>query len=169
MRSFKIEEVREFMMHLLRQDTFDTFLMTEAVITTFATFSIDGAYHKEFFDTTENETEDEAGADLPYATWQMIRPHMDSLIRGKHSPLGFRIVLRLQGYNVEKLIAQAGIDLRPEDVAGLYLNIRYDNSGVTCITGTSLKTFTLDKTLEHTWDDMVGKLFQSKKIPFVAI
>ena len=38
-----------------------------------------------------------------------------------------------------------------EDIEGLYLNIRYDGKGLTCITGTSLKLFTLDRTLELAW------------------
>ena len=50
--------------------------------------------------------------------------------------------------------------MHAEDVQGLYLNIRYDGKHLSCITGTSFKTFTLDKSLEHAWDEMVQKFLK---------
>jgi predicted fused transcriptional regulator/phosphomethylpyrimidine kinase len=51
-------------------------------------------------------------------------------------------------------------------VQGLYLNIRYNGETLTCITGTSFKTFTMDKTLEHAWDEMTENFFKKKGIDF---
>ncbi len=34
------------------------------------------------------------------------------------------------------------------------------------MTGTSIKTFTLDKTLEHVWDELIQKFFRQQKIPY---
>ena len=42
MRAFQIQDVKSFMSHLLLSNTFDRFLLTEASITTFNTFFIDG-------------------------------------------------------------------------------------------------------------------------------
>ena len=47
MRAFQIQDVKSFMSHLLLSNTFDRFLLTEASITTFNTFFIDGHLHKE--------------------------------------------------------------------------------------------------------------------------
>lgn len=48
---------------------------------------------------------------------------------------------------------------RPEDIQGMYLNLSYDGLNLTCITGISMKTFTMDKSLERAWDDAAQKSF----------
>ena len=53
-----------------------------------------------------------------------------------------------------------------DQVAGLYLNIRYENGALSCVTGTSLKIFTLDKRLEYEWDEMIRRYFKKKQVPF---
>ena len=68
--------------------------------------------------------------------------------------------------NIARLIEQNGLSTDPDQVQGLYLNIRYDGRSLTCVTGSSFKTFTMDKTLEHAWDEMVEKFFRQKGIEF---
>ena len=51
MIALPIKHVKDFMNKLLLQDTFDRFLVSEASITTFTTFSIDGQLHADFYDT----------------------------------------------------------------------------------------------------------------------
>lgn len=163
MRSYQIQNTRDFMKQLLIGDTFDTFLLSEAAITTFSTFHIDGTFHPEFFSTAEREQSnlEQSG----YTMWKRIRPFFFELNKGKNTPLSFHIVFRLAPYNIEQLIRQSGISLHPADVDGLFLNIRYDGTSVTCISGTSLKIFSLDKSLEHAWDSMLEKFFRQKEIP----
>ena len=67
--------------------------------------------------------------------------------------------------NVEKLVQQAGLTGK-FDIEGLLLNIIYRNGEIHCITGTSLKQFTLDKSLEKEWDFMVGKFFKHNQMDF---
>ena len=167
MQAFSIPDVKDFMTKLLSSDTFDTFLITEAVLTTFTTFEVSGTYHPDYFDTDTARDQADSGKDQ-YISWRMLRPCFYDLIRGRQKPLGFRIVMRLADYNVEKLLRQSGVPFQVPDVAGLYLNISYDGDHLTCITGTSLRTFTLDRSLEHTWDEMIGKLLHQKQITFVV-
>ena len=54
--------------------------------------------------------------------------------------------------------------IRPEDIQGLYLNFHYDGSTLQCITGTSLKTFSMDKSIEREWDTEVKSILKSKNI-----
>lgn len=56
--------------------------------------------------------------------------------------------------------------MNADDIQGLYLNLRYDSTGLQCITGTSFKSFSMDKSLEHAWDNMVQKFFQKKGLDF---
>lgn len=165
MRSFQIQDNLGFMKKLLTGNDFDAFLLSEASITTFATFQIDGAFHAEFLPATEAEalTDEKSG----YTLWKRVRPFFLELTRGKNTPLRFRIVFRLAPHNVEKLIAQSGLSVRSEQINGLFLNIHFDGKALTCVSGTSMNVFTLDKTLEHAWDEMLEKFFQQKRIPFL--
>jgi hypothetical protein len=153
------------MKKLLIGDTFDTFLLREASITTFAAFQIDGRFHPEYLHDSEAETAPAEQCGL--VLWKRIRPFFFDLTRGRNTPLSFRIVFRLAPHNVEALLAQSGIAMRTEDVDGLFLNLSFDGSTLTCTSGTSLNVFSLDKTLDHAWDSMLEKFFRQKEIPFL--
>ena len=66
-----------------------------------------------------------------------------------------------------KLAEASGSGIRPDQVKGLYLNITYDRQKLTCTTGTSLSVFTMDKSLEHTWDERIVQFFRHNQIPFI--
>lgn len=164
MRSYQIQDNLDFMKKLLMADTFDTFLLSEAAITTYATFRIQGDFHPEYLSSAESQ---ELGAEKSgYTLWRRVRPFFFELTRGKNVPLNFHIVFRLAPHNVEKLLQQSGISLQVSDVDGLFLNIRFDGKALTCVSGTSLHIFSLDKSLEHAWDLMLEKFFRQKEIPF---
>lgn len=165
MRAYIIQDIRDFTKKLLIGDTFDTFLLSEASITTFATFQIDGSFHAEYLGSRDSElcSAEQSG----YTLWKRIRPFFFELTKGKNTPLSFKIVFRLAPHNVESLLAQAGITISAEDVDGLFLNVHYDGTSLSCVSGTSLRIFSLDKTLEHAWDSMLEKFFRQKEIPYI--
>ena len=88
------------------------------------------------------------------------------IIRGKRTPLSFKLIFGLSESNIEKLLKQQKLSFTPADVQGLYLNIKYDGTHLTCITGTSMNIFSLDKSLEQAWDKMVQKFFTQKQIDY---
>lgn len=145
------------MKHLLLTETFDHFLFIEGEITTFNTFTIDGYLHKDFF---------EEDPPLSFSFWKHLREFCFSIIKGKRTPLQFKFVFSLSPENIAKLISQNELNFHPQDVQGLYLNLRFNGTDLQCITGTSLKTFTLDKSLEQAWDKMVQKFFSQKGIEY---
>lgn len=135
------------MSHLLLKETFDTFSFIEADITTFNQFKIDGFLHREFFDEPPAET---------HARWKDVREHCFHIIRGKRTPLQFKIVLSLAPTQFDAFLKKQELaGYNASDIQGLYLNFHYDGTSLSCITGTSLRTFTLDKSLEHAWDQYV--------------
>ena len=162
MIALSLTEVKECMSKLLLSETFDSFQFIEGEVTTYCTFSIDGYLQKEFF--AEQDT-----PNREYILWKEIREHVFSLIKGKRTPLNFKIVLGLSASNIEKLIKQQGVDFELEDVRGLYINLKFDGQKLQCITGTAMHLFTMDKSLEQAWDVMVQKFFTQKEIPFEVL
>ncbi len=153
MIALKITDTKDFMKKFLTGDTFDTFLFSEGSVTTFTTFSIDGTWHPDYF-----------GEEEQTMTWKLLRPIIFGMIKGQHTPIQMRIVLKLADYNVENLLKNAGVSIVKEQVDGLFLNLVYSREEVSATTGTSLRIFTMDKTLDRVWDDMIRKFFVSRQI-----
>ena len=166
MIALQIQEIKNFMSKLLLSQTFDNFLLVEGSITTYNTFRIDGRLHKDFF--TQEESEELGIEHRDFSYWKEVKPVCLDLIKGKKTPLGFKFTFQLSRENTSKLLTSSGItSIQPENISGLLLNIRYDNGDLQVITGTNLKLFTLDKTLEHAWDDMVKRFFKQQEISFL--
>ena len=147
------------MAKLLLSETFDPFYFIEGEIVSFGTFSMDGYLQKDFFDKDETPERD-------FALWKEVREYCFSLIKGKRTPLSFKFILGLSRPNIEKLLLQQGLDFKPSDVTGLYINLKFDGEKLQCITGTSMNLFTMDKSLEQAWDKMVQKFFTQKEIKY---
>ena len=56
----------------------------------------------------------------------------------------------------------------PEQAGGLYINIQYENQEMTCVTGTSMNVFTMDRTLEREWDESVKQFLKRSGIAFTC-
>lgn len=159
MISLKIEEVKTFMAMLLTNSLFDEFVLKEMELQTFTSFHVSGQLHENFFSEEELE---QRGRDV---LWGEIREIAFSIIRGNKSPLMMKIVLQLPSNQVGRLIdSLAGGRLGLEDVGGLYINIRFEKNELHVITGTAIKTFTLDKTLDIEWDGWVKSFLKNKGI-----
>lgn len=159
MIALALTEVKECMAKLLLSEVFDPFYFIEGEIVTFGTFQMDGYLKKEFF-------EKDMVPEREYALWKEVREYCFSLIKGKRTPLSFKFVLGLSSSNIEKLLLGQGLDFKPQDVRGLYINLKYDGTKLQCTTGTALNLFTMDKSLEQAWDKMVQKFFTQKEISY---
>ena len=160
MIAFKVEDRKQFTSKLFVGETFDRFLVREAEIVTYNTFNIDGHIRQGYY--SEEELEEKRLEEL--SSWAMIKPVCFSLIKGKKLPLSFRIVLQLSPAGIGSFLKKTGIAMTAEQVNGLYLNIKFDEEGLTCVTGTSVNFFTLDKSLDREWDSMIEKFFSQNEI-----
>ncbi len=165
MRSFQIQDKNVFMTKLLTRDVFDRFLLTEASITSYATFEVDGAFHSEYFKDQTDWKEDEK--DAGYCQWTRVRPFIYDLTKGKLTPLKMRIVLSLAPTGIRKLINENCVTVPMEQIGGLFVNIQFDGAEILCTSGISTKVFTTDRSLEQVWDEMVEKFFQQNQISFL--
>jgi hypothetical protein len=164
MLSIQIQDVKGFMNHLLRENTFHPFYLWEASIKTSVTCHIDGHLNPDFFNSDELEQ-------LPnkdYISWEQIKPQIFSMIKGNKTPLSMKLILMLSGSNIDHLLTRYNLPLSREQINGLFFNIHYDGTNLFCTTGVSYQTFTMDKRLESVFDDSMKTYLKHYQIPFTV-
>ncbi len=154
MISLKVVDVKNFMSSLLIHNVFDNFLLSEITIHTSKELYISGKLNEDFYSSDELEILN----GRKYATWNECKALAYSFIKGNKLPLSIKIVFLLSDENTEKMIVRGGNKFNQNDVNGLFLNVRYDKNGLFLTTGSSIKIFTMDKTLEQLWDNDI-KIF----------
>ena len=151
MQAVTIDNKANFFKTLFTGQVFDDFLFLEGNIITNCTYSFDGRRCKNYYSTEEYEALDEPDI----TSWKEIKPFF-ALAAGPDypdkMPVELNITLTLSKKQTEKLVASSDSDILPENVEGLHINVKYKNNILTCITATSLKIFTLDKSLEKYFD-----------------
>lgn len=144
MISGTIENKKQFMSMLLKENTFDRFLVRSISLRTSVTYEMDCTLDKNWFDS------DDAQSLEKYASWNEMRPIVFNLIKGKRLPGYMKIILSLSPSAAEKVHKNA---------AALFINIVFENNILYMTTGCSQKTFSLEKTLDQTWDEAAKKFF----------
>lgn len=162
MMALKIDDIKQFTAKLFVGETFDQFLVREANIVTFNTFSIDGHIRQGYY--TDKELEENQIEDL--SAWSVMKPICFSLIKGKKLPGSFQVVLQIPPKDVERFLLYSQLPIALNQVNGLYINIRYEEDHLSCITGTSLSFFTLDKSIDLEWDEAVKLFLKEQEIGF---
>lgn len=155
MKSLEIKNKKNFMNRFLMKEDFDDFLFKEAVIKTSNTYSIDGLENRDYYDNDEDIIREESPYD--YAMWKKMRPIIQSLIRGKHTPVSMKITLYLKPDLMEEVLEG---DVGVTDY--LVLNLYYGLNGMNVTTGVAYKEFTLDKDQEKMWDAYVSCLIEEE-------
>jgi len=159
MKSLKIHSTAKLMTGLLAREDFDSFLLETANITTFATYSIDGHLQRDFFEESDNLQD--------FSYWSSLRPFCHEIIKGKRTPLSFSINLLSDSSLKNQLLSEYDGELTSNDIASLNLFIRYDGNRLTLVSASSLKLFTLDKSIDRLWDKYVMTFLEKLGIDFV--
>lgn len=167
MIALELTDIKDFMNKLLRSEVFDHFLLQEAMITSSATYTINGQITKGFYSDEEiQELHLEGCRFLPFS---MLKGNCFDLIKGKKTPSAFRFVFLLSPTNMEKTIASVGSSYKASDITGMYINLKYQNQLLSLTTGIAYNVFSTDKTLENEWDKMVVKFLKQHEIAFEEI
>ncbi len=164
MIAIKITNVKQFMGKLLTSESFDSFLLEEASISTYNTFLIDGHQNRDFYST--EEWEDKQIRPYDFSTWKQIRPFCFSLIKGTHTPTAFKFILHLIPDYVASLLNDKDTNITPEQIKALVLSIKYDGTTLTLITGTAFHTFIMDKTVDNLWDNAIKQFLTKHEIAY---
>lgn len=164
MIALNISEIKDFMNKLLCTETFDNFLLKEATIQNSMTYSLDGTLNTDFFSSEELETAGLTGlAFLPYG---QVRTQCFNLIKGKRTPSYFKFVLLLSPANLTRTLEQLHSSFTPEDITGMFLNLKFQNGKLLLTTGISYRIFSVDKSLEQEWDSLMKRFLKNHEIAF---
>ena len=155
MISIQIIDIKQFMEHLFKNNTFDEFEISGIDIKALSDLKISGTLNKSFLTSDEKEIVGYRHLIL----WREIKPSIFSFIKGNKKPLLLKIIFSLSINRIEQLIATSNAKIDCTQVNGLYLNITYDDKGLYCTTGSSLKVFSMDKSLDINWDNYVKDFF----------
>lgn len=164
MIALELTDIKSFMNKLLTTNTFDNFLLQEAVIQGNASFVIDGHLQKGFYSEEELETlhltKDNI---LPFS---MLKTNCYDLIKGKKTPSSFKFVFLLSHDNLENTLRSLSSSYTIQDLSGVFMNIKYQNQLLTLTTGISYRIFSTDKSLEQEWDRLVMKFLRQHEISY---
>ncbi|MDO4187440.1 MAG: DUF5721 family protein [Lachnospiraceae bacterium] len=172
MRLFKITNVKQFMNKLLVEGAFDSFLVSEVLIKTGNSYVIDGHLNKDFFSEDElNVLRSEAESNgrifhESLSRFSELKPLVFSIMKGKKTPVSFKMSFYLAEENVIKLLASSNTSFTKGDIDGLSIIVKYSEGELTVTSTASLKIFSLDKSLEKYFDDMVNKFLTSQEFQF---
>lgn len=139
------------MSNLFVKEIFDSWLVSEITITTHNTFRIDGSLNRDFF--TQEEL-----SDIPNhenSSWNILRPICFNIIRGSKTPLFMKLIFKLSSEDAAGIIASVGSAFAPEDVNGLFVNMKYEQGNLTLTTGTALRTFSPDRSLDEAFEQYI--------------
>lgn len=164
MIALKIMNIKQFMGKLLGSEDFDAFLLEEASISTYNTFRIDGHQNREFY--TAEEWDDQTIRPYDFSAWKTMRPICFDLIKGTRTPSAFRFVLHLIPSHVDSILQNGDTAVTSQQIKALVLNIKYDGTGLTLVTGTAFHTFLMDKTPDALWDQAVRRFLSQKSIAY---
>ena len=152
------------MSKFLAGEAFDAFLLEEASISTYNTFTIDGRENKSFY--TSEEWDDREIRPYEFTAWKKIRPVCFDLIKGKRTPTSFHFVLHLIPDHTASILQKGDTNITADQVKAFVLNVKYDGTSLTLITGTAFHTFLMDKTPDALWDHAVKQFLTKQQIEF---
>ncbi len=167
MLAIQIKDVKTFMSKLLSADTFDSFLLEEAQIHTFNTYTIDGHQNREFY--TKEELEDPEIFPYEYSRWENMKSICFQLIKGKKVPTYMKIILHKKPEEAYTLLEEGGALEFAKLLKAFVVTIKYDAKGLLLTTGTSFTTFVMDKTPDLLWDNAFRKFLSAQGIDFEEV
>ena len=138
MIALSIDDVKGFMVKLLKEEIFDSFDLHSIIINSFARFEI--------YPSAEAES---------HLTWANLRVRVLDIIKGEIKPKSIKIVF---GRSADVLGFESG--------STYFTNIHFEDGKINITTGISKKSFSLEKTDEKKWDSLTMKFLDDSGIKY---
>ena len=88
------------------------------------------------------------------------------LIKGKRTPSYFKFVFLLSPKNLERTLLSTHSSFTPEDITGMFINLKFQQKKLLLTTGISYRIFSVDKSLDQEWDSLVKRFLTAHEISF---
>ena len=154
MIALSLPEIKDFMNKLLCTDTFGHFLLKEAVILGSVTWSLDGTIQPDFYSSDEADALGLTG--LSFLPFEQVR----------RTPSYFKFVFLLSPKNLERTLLSTHSSFTPEDITGMFINLKFQQKKLLLTTGISYRIFSVDKSLDQEWDSLVKRFLTAHEISF---
>lgn len=141
-----VENKKDLMNTLLKGKAFDRLLVRSVSLRTNIIYEMDCTLNKDWFTDEESESVKDK-----FAQWALLKPIVFELIKGSKLPSYMKIVLSPSAEATTRI---------HQNAAALFINIIFENNKLNIVTGSSEKTFTMDKSVEHSWDEYASKFFK---------
>ncbi len=163
----KIIDIKNFMAHLLLQETFDHFLLFEARAVTSSEVIWNGKRRAEWYDSERWQLfQEERGIhDCGYMTWGEMRENIFQFIKGKKSPDKMYIDLETSEKQRQQILGEKMV-LERDQMPSLRLQIRFEKGELVMVPVVSYPAFTLDRSGENLWEEALQAFLRHYKIAF---
>ncbi|MCR5791566.1 MAG: DUF5721 family protein [Lachnospiraceae bacterium] len=158
----RIKDVKSFMGNVLARSVFDDWLISEFDVVTSHQFYVSGRINKKWYSAEELE----ALSGREYMYWSEVRGTAFDWIKGKKTPTSMHIVLLADENRMSRVYEATDTNLARETLSGLFLNIKFEKEELTITTGTSLTVFSMDKSIEQSWDRQLIAFLSQMEIEF---
>lgn len=164
MIALNLPEIKFFMNQLLCCETFDSFLLQEAVLQKDITWSFDGKINADFY--SEEELEEQFLTGFSFLPFGKTRSICFDMVKGKRAPSYFKFVFLLSPDNMKRTLQTINSSFTENDIGAMFINLKFQNGQLLLTTGVSYRIFSVDKTVEHEWDRLVKMFLKNHEIVF---
>ena len=158
------DDTKKFMNCLLRTEAFDQFLLYDMSLDVLHHFHFDGGINANYLSSEEQEVYE----GQKYITWLSLKPQITSILTQSHTPTNMKITMSLNSNATLDVQKRLLGEQATYPVQGFLINIAFDGTKVSVITGVNYSQFTLDKSVEHAFDRMIEKFFRKHELLMVA-
>ncbi len=159
MLAINVDDIKVFTQKLFMENLFDEYFVTNIEISTFNNFFVDARINKAYREKELKEINE-------YSYWRELKPLCFNLIKGKILPLRFKIVLKLDGDDIENFINLYKLDMFKNKLKECFINIIYENNKLSITNGIYISEFIIDKSAERAWDEYILEILSKEKIKF---
>lgn len=165
MKLLQADDTKQFMQKLIRSSAFDHLLIYEMSMDVLHHFEIDGSINEAYLSTDEKETY----LNQKYVDWASVKPFISAILKQSHTPTSMKMTFILNDQATNDIQSRYFDEVHLYPVQGFLMNITFDGQSLKVTTGINYKQFTMDKSLEHAFDQMIGQFFKKNELLMIEI
>lgn len=159
------DDTRRFMQCLIKTDAFDNFLLYSLSIDTLYNTSVDGEINQDYLSSDEKEINE----GQRYIKFTDVKGMLKDLLKQSRTPTAMKIIFSMNQKSTEDIQRRTLGESAVLPVQGFLLNVTFDGEKVKVTTGTNYAQFTLDKSIEQSFDQMIRQFFKKNELLMLDI